>query len=57
MSADEIQTRLMEAARERVETEYAVKSADDLLDRAVRVGTAVTELAVLHGQIYGRNVG
>jgi hypothetical protein len=56
MSADEIHTRLMEAARERLEAEYAAKSADDALDRAVQVGAAVTELAVLHGQIYGRNI-
>jgi hypothetical protein len=67
MSASEIRARVMELARERLQAECAERSThrvgafdsdeDVMRDRAARVGDAVAQLAVLHGQLYGRNLG
>ncbi len=67
MSSSEIRARLMELAEERVQAEYMGLSADGaymadleeeiLTHRAALVGAAVTELAVLYGLLYGRNLG
>jgi hypothetical protein len=67
MSASEIRARVMELAQARLQAECAELSAqgvgafdsdeDVVRYRAARVGDAVTQLAVLHGQLYGRNLG
>ena len=67
MSHSEIRARLMELAQERLQAECMGLSADGaymadleeevLTYRAALVGAAVTELAVLRGQLYGRNLG
>jgi hypothetical protein len=67
MSSTEIRARLMELARERLEAESQGLSADraymadldeeTLTYRAALVGARVTEVAVLHGMLHGRNRG
>jgi hypothetical protein len=67
MSSSEIRARLMELAQERLQAEcrelsgygvYGVDFEEDAVRyRAVGVGIAVTQLAVLYGQLYGRNLG
>jgi hypothetical protein len=61
MSPHEIRARLMELAQERLRAECTALRADDSpmmgIEGAAGVIAAVTELAVLHGQLYGRNFG
>jgi hypothetical protein len=67
MSSTEIRERLLELARERLEAEAAGLDRDtaymaDLDDevaacRAAYVGAAVTEIAALRGELFGRDVG
>jgi hypothetical protein len=67
MSPSEIRARLMELATERLRAEGIGPRADGpylanleektVSRRATQVGLAVTELAVLRGQLYGRNLG
>jgi hypothetical protein len=67
MSSTEIRVRLMELARERLEAEYQGLGANgtymaDLEEeirayRAALVGARVTDVAVLHGMLHGRNLG
>jgi hypothetical protein len=49
MSSSEIRAQLIEVARERLQDECVGTDADVL--------AALTELAVLHGQLYGRKLG
>jgi hypothetical protein len=51
MSASEIRATLMDVARERLQAECAEPGL------RVSVLTAVTQLAVLRGQLYGRQLG
>jgi hypothetical protein len=67
MSSTEIRARLMDLARERLEAESQGLGANgaymaDLEEeiRAYRialVGARVTDVAVLHGMLHGRNLG
>jgi hypothetical protein len=67
MSTSEIRAHLLDLAQERLEAERVGLSADraymaDLEEeittyRAALVGVAVTEIAVLRGQLFGRDVG
>ena len=67
MSPSEIRARLLQLAQERLEAEEAGLAADraymaDLDDevaayRAAYVGAVVTEIAVLRGELDGRNAG
>jgi hypothetical protein len=67
MSPVEIRARLHELAEERIAAEHAGLTADAAymadLDTEIRqyqtalVGTLVTEIATLHGQLSGRNYG
>jgi hypothetical protein len=67
MSTTEIRAHLLQLAQERLEAECAGLSADpgymaDLEEeiaayRAALVGAAVTEIAVLRGQLFGREFG
>jgi hypothetical protein len=67
MSPHEIRARLMELAQQRLRAECAALSADEssmmrsegetVAQRTAGVVAAVTDLAVLHGQLYGRNCG
>jgi hypothetical protein len=67
MSPSEIRARLMQLATERLQAECIGLKAEvpymahleeqNLSRRAAQVGAAVTELAVLRGQLYGRNLG
>jgi hypothetical protein len=67
MSPSEIRARLMELAAERLRAEgIGPRSDAPYIDEregvtptpaAARVGAAVVELAVLRGQLYGRNLG
>jgi hypothetical protein len=67
MSTTEIRAHLLDLAQERLEAERVGLSADhaymaDLEEeiatyRAALVGLAVTEIAVLRGQLFGREVG
>jgi hypothetical protein len=67
MSSAEIRERLLELARERLEAEGTGLDRDaaymaDLDDevaacRAAYVGAAVTEIAVLRGELFGRDAG
>jgi|Tabmets5t2r1_1033131.scaffolds.fasta_scaffold454131_1 hypothetical protein len=67
MSPSEIRARLMELATERLRAECIGPRADGpymanleektLSHQAAHVRVAVTELAVLRGQLYGRNLG
>ena len=67
MSPSEIRARLMELAQERLQAEWMGLNSDGaymadleqeiLTHRAALIGAAVTELAVLRGQLYGRNIG
>jgi hypothetical protein len=67
MSPAEIRARLLQLAQERLDAEEAGLARDpaymaDLDDevaacRAAYVGAAVTQIAVLRGELYGRNAG
>ena len=67
MSPTEIRAHLIELAQERIEAESAGLSANDaymadLEDeiasyRLALVGAAVTEIAVLRGELFGREFG
>jgi hypothetical protein len=67
MSPSQIRARLMELATERLRAEcvglttdgpYTADRGQEIpTHRAAHVGAAVTELAVLRGQLYGRNLG
>jgi hypothetical protein len=67
MSSTEIRARLMELARERLEAEcqglsvnqaYMADLDEEVLTyRAALVGARVTDIAVLHGMLHGRNLG
>jgi hypothetical protein len=67
MSSTEIRARLVELAHERLAAELAGLDAnraymDDLEDeirayRCALVGAAVTEIAVLRGMLFGRQLG
>jgi hypothetical protein len=67
MSPFEIHAHLQELARERVAAEAAGLTADpaymahleaEVLEyRSALTGTVVTEIATLHGELFGRNFG
>ncbi len=67
MSSTEIRAHLMALARERLEAECQGLSANRaymtdldeeiLIYRAALVGARVTDVAVLHGMLHGRNLG
>jgi hypothetical protein len=67
MSLTEIRAHLMELARERLEAEchgpsanwaYMADLEEEILTyRAALVGARVTDIAVLHGMLHGRNLG
>jgi hypothetical protein len=67
MTPTEIRARLMELAQERLQAQRTGLDSNGLYmadleqeirgHRAALTGAAVTELAVLRGQLYGRNHG
>jgi hypothetical protein len=67
MSATEIRAHLLELAQERIEAERAGLTANDayMVDledeiasyRLALVGASVTEIAVLRGELFGREYG
>jgi hypothetical protein len=67
MSTVEIRARLLELAEERIaaerygltaDPEYMADLESEVVEyRSALVGALVTEIATLHGELFGRNVG